>query len=158
MKTKVKSFTLSEMLVVLIITAIVVGMAFSVLTLVRKQVNILKLNSEEETEIELLKSKLFIDFNSFSEVNYIEKKQIFFKNEIDSTFYIIRDNFIIENQDTLTTKLYSFQTFYKSNIVTQGRIDAIEIEIEKNKKTKESIIIFKINDAQEINEINFNGI
>ncbi len=158
MKTKVKSFTLSEMLVVLIITAIVVGMAFSVLTLVRKQVNILKLNSEEETEIELLKSKLFIDFNSFSEVNYIEKKQIFFKNEIDSTLYIISDNFIIENQDTLTTKLYSFQTFYKSNIVTQGRIDAIEIEIEKNKKTKESIFIFKMNDAEEINEINFNGI
>lgn len=158
MKTKVKSFTLSEMLVVLIITAIVVGMAFSVLTLVRKQVNILKLNSEEETEIELLKSKFFIDFNTFSEVNYSEKKQIFFKNEIDSTFYIIKDNFIIENQDTLITKLNSVKIFYKKKIVTQGRIDAIEIEIEKNKKTKESIFIFKMNDAQEINEINFNGI
>lgn len=158
MKTKVKSFTLSEMLVVLIITAIVVGMAFSVLTLVRKQVNILKLNSEEETEIELLKTKLFIDFNSFSEVNYSENKQIFFKNEIDSTFYIIKDNFIIENLDTLTTKLNSVKIFYKNKIVTQGRIDAIEIEIEKNKKTKESIFIFKMNDAQEVNEINFNGI
>lgn len=158
MKTKIKSFTLSEMLVVLIITAIVVGMAFSVLTLVRKQVNILKLNSEDETEIELLKSKLFIDFNSFSEVNYSENKQIFFKNEIDSTFYIIKDNFIIENQDTLTKKLNTVKAFYKNKIVTQGKIDAIEVDIEKNKKTKESIFIFKMNDAQEINEIYFNGI
>lgn len=158
MKTKVKSFTLSEMLVVLIITAIVVGMAFSVLTLVRKQVNILKLNSEEETEIELLKSKFFIDFNTFSEVNYIENKQIFFKNEIDSLFYEINDNIVIVNQDTLTTKLQSIKAFYKNKIVIQGRIDAIEVEIEKNKKTKESIFIFKLNDAQEVNEINFNGI
>lgn len=158
MKTKIKSFTLSEMLVVLIITAIVVGMAFSVLTLVRKQVNILKLNSEEETEIELLKSKFFIDFNTFSEVNYIGNRQIFFKNEIDSLFYEINDNIVIVNQDTLTTKLQSIKAFYKNKIVIQGRIDAIEVEIEKNKKTKESIFIFKMNDTQEVNEINFNGI
>ncbi|TEB40727.1 hypothetical protein D0809_29130, partial [Flavobacterium circumlabens] len=36
---KVKSFTLSELLIVMIITAIVVGMAFSVLRLVQKQIH-----------------------------------------------------------------------------------------------------------------------
>lgn len=39
MNNKVKSFTLSELLVVMIITAIVVGMAFSVLRLVQKQIH-----------------------------------------------------------------------------------------------------------------------
>ena len=39
---KIPAFTLSEVLIVLVITAIVIGIAFSVLTLVNKQYNAIR--------------------------------------------------------------------------------------------------------------------
>ena len=61
MNKKLNSFTLSEMLVVLVITAIVVGLAFSVLSLVRKQVYRLQNDTDKRVQYDLLKNKLFID-------------------------------------------------------------------------------------------------
>lgn len=158
MKTKLKSFTLSEMLVVLIITAIIVGMAFSVISLVRKQVNTLKVNTENQTKVELLESKLYINFNKYAEIQFTEKKGFVCKNEVDSTFFIIKDNLIISDQDTLTTKLKEVKAFYKNEIVKQGRVDALEVILNKDKKGTESIFVYKVNDAQEFNEISLNGI
>ncbi|MBQ52974.1 MAG: hypothetical protein CMF35_15035, partial [Leeuwenhoekiella sp.] len=43
-KTKLKAFTLSEMLVVLAITAIVVSLAFVILNLVTKQIQLISTN------------------------------------------------------------------------------------------------------------------
>ena len=157
MNNKVKSFTLSEMLVVLVITAIVVGLAFSILTLVRKQIRILQTNAEETTKRELLESKFIIDFNKYSEISINDENLIKFKNELDSTFYTIKDNFIITNNDTIANKLNKIDFYYKNKIITIGRIDALKIVLEPKKGVYRTIFVYRKNDATELNEINLDG-
>jgi len=158
MNTKTKSFTLSEMLVVLIITAIVVGLAFSVLTLVRKQIVILQTNAEETTKNELLENKLLVDFNKYSSIEVLNENLIQFKNEIDSTSYVILDTYIISNRDTLTSKLHQIDFYYKNKLVEKGRIDAIKVTLEPKKEILKPLFVYKTNDATELNEINLNGL
>lgn len=157
MNNKVKSFTLSEMLVVLVITAIVVGLAFSILTLVRKQIRILQTNAEETTKRELLESKFIIDFNKYSEISINDENLIKFKNELDSTFYTIKDNFIITNNDTIAKKMNKIDFYYKNKIITIGRIDALKIVLEPKKGVYRAIFVYRKNDATELNEINLDG-
>ena len=52
--SKVQAFTLSEMIVVLIITSIVIGMAFSVLRLVQKHMGGIQDNFNRSTELNRL--------------------------------------------------------------------------------------------------------
>ncbi|WP_299517042.1 prepilin-type N-terminal cleavage/methylation domain-containing protein, partial [uncultured Flavobacterium sp.] len=60
---KVKSFTLSELIVVMIITVIVVGIAFSVLLLVKKQIKGIEKNYQKTTQLALFEEKFWRDFN-----------------------------------------------------------------------------------------------
>ncbi|HBI00707.1 MAG TPA: hypothetical protein DDY18_03685, partial [Flavobacterium sp.] len=61
---KVKSFTLSELIVVMIITVIVVGIAFSVLLLVKKQIKGIEKNYQKTTQLALFEEKFWRDFNN----------------------------------------------------------------------------------------------
>ena len=157
MSKRLKSFTLSEMLVVLIITAIVVGLAFSVLTLVRKQVFNLQSNTDQKINQDLLQSKLFIDFNTYTEAFVEESNKLKFKNEVDSVFYIFEENLIKLDTDTLCRNLNQVQFLYKNNNVKQGRVDAVKYTIETKQGVFTNYFIYKSNDALEINEISLNG-
>jgi len=63
--SKIKAFTLNEMLVVLLITAIVVGMSFAVLSLVQQQMHGIDGNYKKNTAFNLLKQSLWFDVISF---------------------------------------------------------------------------------------------
>ena len=115
MNKKLNSFTLSEMLVVLIITAIVVGLAFSVLSIVRRQVHKLQNDTDQRVQYDMLKSKLFLDFNKYPNAYLSGDDTFMFKSEIDSTIYTITDNLIITNQDTLVKNVKEAQFFYKNS-------------------------------------------
>ena len=158
MSKRLKSFTLSEMLVVLIITAIVVGLAFSVLTLVRKQVFNLQSNTDQKINQDLLQSKLFIDFNTYTEAFVEESTKLKFKNEVDSVFYIFEENLIKLDRDTLCRNLNQVQFLYKNNNVKQGRVDAVKYSVETKQGVFTNYFIYKSNDALEINEISLNGL
>jgi type II secretory pathway pseudopilin PulG len=158
MSKRLKSFTLSEMLVVLIITAIVVGLAFSVLTLVRKQVFNLQSNTDQKINQDLLQSKLFIDFNTYTEAFVEESNKLKFKNEVDSVFYIFEENLIKLDRDTLCRNLNQVQFLYKNNNVKQGRVDAVKYSVETKQGVFTNYFIYKSNDALEINEISLNGL
>ncbi|VXB36736.1 conserved hypothetical protein [Flavobacterium sp. 9AF] len=158
MNTKTKSFTLSEMLVVLIITAIVVGLAFSVLTLVRKQIFILQTNAEQTTKKELFEYKLNLDCNRYSEIKLLDDNTLLLKSEIDSVLYTFNIPLVVlNNQDTIATNLHEITYFYKNKLVNQGRIDAIKIMIEPKKGIFKPLFIYKTNDATELNDLQTNG-
>ncbi|MEM9650388.1 MAG: prepilin-type N-terminal cleavage/methylation domain-containing protein, partial [Bacteroidota bacterium] len=59
---KLRAFTLSEMLVVLLLTVIVVGLAFSVLNLVQRQMSGIESNYARNTAFDQLKQSLWVDF------------------------------------------------------------------------------------------------
>ncbi len=127
-KNKLKSFTLSELLVVMIITAIVVGMAFSVLRLVQKQIHIIEVNFEKSTNLVLFEQKLWQDFNELNEVAYNENdRSLYMKTDMDSVLYSFQDNYILRNTDTLKLKLKINKLFFEGNEVKNGNVDALFI-------------------------------
>ncbi|WP_136667685.1 type II secretion system protein J [Flavobacterium sp. H122] len=153
MPTKLKSFTLSELLVVMIITAIVVGMAFSVLRLVQNQINIIRGNYEKSTKLSLFEQRLWQDFNEFNQITFNKKKsQLLFQSELDSIQYAFEPDFVLRNKDTIKLKLNIDHIQFEGEKVSEGDIDAIAISGE-SELPKYKIFVSKKNDiTQKMNE------
>lgn len=145
---KVNSFTLSEMLVVMIITAIVVGIAFSVLSLVQRNIEKIKNNLNITTELSLFEQRLYTDFN---EHNYITKEnnKLMLISDIDTLIYNFNEEFLIRNTDTIPLKLDIISTFYFGNKVENGNIDAVYISA-KEEINDYGIFVSKQNDAVQL--------
>lgn len=125
-QTKVKSFTLSELLVVMIITAIVVGLAFSVLNLVARQIRTIEKNFQKNTELSLFEQRLWQDFNEHSTIKYSDSKLILL-SDVDTVYYTFNEEHVLRNRDTIHTKLSIDNTYYLGRKVRSGYIDAISL-------------------------------
>jgi prepilin-type N-terminal cleavage/methylation domain-containing protein len=128
LKNKVKSFTLPELLVVMIITAIVVGMAFSVLRLVQKQIYTIEMNFEKTSRLALFEQKIWQDFNELSFIEYNENKHsLLLQSEMDTVLYSFQEKYTLRNTDTLKLKLDITRLFFEGKAVKGGNIDAMSI-------------------------------
>lgn len=128
MNNKVRSFTISELLVVMIITAIVVGMAFSVLRLVQKQIHAIQKNYDKTTDLSLFEQKLWQDFNEFSDIKYISKENnLSLESEMDTVVYSFQKDFILRNKDTIKLKLVIDRLLFAGKLAKDENIDAIAI-------------------------------
>ena len=145
---KVKAFTLSEMIIVLMLTTIVVGLAFSVLRLVQSHMFSIKENFETQTEVQKLQESLSIDFNRYASVNYHpENKRLFFKNEIDSIAYQIEDEFIVRESDTFNLKVKEPRFFYRGSLIPNGKVDAFKCSILTGSQLTKDIFVYQKLDA-----------
>ncbi len=135
------------MVVVLIITSIVVGLAFSVLNLVQKHMLVIKDNFHRKSELNTLEQVLHIDFNTYShiEFNPIEDRLIF-KTPVDSSTYFFKDTYIIRDTDTFNIHLEKKLLFFNGNRTETGTIDALKLITSKENQNK-TVFVFKTNDA-----------
>ena len=125
---KVKSFTLPELLVVMIITAIVVGMAFSVLRLVQKQIRTIETNFEKTTSLALFEQRLWQDFNEMNTIQFNAKENsLLMESEMDTVMYSFQENFTLRNTDTIKLRLVANKLFFKGKEIQGGFIDALSI-------------------------------
>lgn len=156
MKTKqgkLPAFALQEMMVVLAITTIVVGMAFSVLNLVQKQMGTIEDIYEVKLEANKLRQSLWVDFNRYSYAHFDQKKQqLYFSNELEEKIYTIIKDKIYTERDTFNIQLENKVFYFKNQEREIGEIDAIEL-----KTTKETghqhLFVFKDNaPATDINQ------
>ncbi|MBC7410101.1 MAG: prepilin-type N-terminal cleavage/methylation domain-containing protein [Arcicella sp.] len=146
LKNKIKSFTLSEMLVVMIITAIVVGMAFSVLKLVQKQIHTIQKNFDKTSTLALFEQRLWLDFNEYNSIKLFQKQNnIRLESELDTIIYAFSDDFILRNTDTIKLKLSITKGMFQSQQVKEGVIDAIQISGE-SELPNYTIFVSKKND------------
>lgn len=144
---KIKAFTLNEMLVVLLITTILVGMAYAVLNLVQRQMHGIEGNYERNTEINLLRQSLWIDFNAHEGIWYDEDKaELFFANELKEVTYKITKDHIIKNRDTFHIQIIDKVFFFKGKSRLSGEIDALDIRMSKENGSKR-IFVSKQNAA-----------
>jgi len=144
---KIKAFTLSEMIVVLIVTSIVVGLAFSVLRLVQKQMYTIQQHHANNVELDRLETILWLDFNNYSTLTYNElSNSIKFSNAMDSVSYKFLDDKIIKKEDTFNVKWLSKKVYFEGEVCTKGYIDALKIETSKTYYERK-LFIFKKNDA-----------
>lgn len=151
MNKKLKSFTISELLVVLIISSIVVGIAFSVLDLTRKEIQKINQNKEFEIKINQAELKLTIDMNSFSKCK-VSESYLFFKNEIDSIQYQILDENLIVKEDTLLSNIIEVGYFFKGKKINNGAFDALKFVVNTKKDVNSTVFVYKANDAS--NDLN----
>ncbi|PWH83990.1 hypothetical protein DIS18_05430 [Algibacter marinivivus] len=144
---KTQAFTLSEMIVVLILTSIVVGLAFSVLDLVQKQILAIKDNYNKNLELTKLETALWLDFNRYPNITYHGfKEELVFKNELDSITYFFSEAYIIKGQDTFAIQLHQKQYYFDGKILNNGQVDALKLEASKAFQNKQ-LFVFKQNDA-----------
>jgi competence protein ComGC len=143
---KIAAFTLSEMLVVLLLTIIVVGLAFSVLGLVQKQMWDIQKNYEEKTTDNLLQQALWVDFNSNASIEFSNKQQaLFLGNEAKEQSYRFYEGYILRGTDTLDTNFTVSKMFYKGVEVSNGFIDALELT--NTDQVPKTLFIYKKNTA-----------
>ncbi|TBN04484.1 hypothetical protein EYD45_07510 [Hyunsoonleella flava] len=135
------------MIVVIIITTIVVGMAFSVLAMVQKHMKGIQANFNKTLEIEKLEQVLNIDFNRHTKIEYDTiNDELFFISEIDTVAYQFTENHVITPMDTLHIPLHHKQFFFNGLKVNYGRIDAIKLETTKT-FLSQNVFVYKRNDA-----------
>ena len=146
-RKKIKAFTLYEMIVVLLITTIVVGMAFSVLRLVQKQMHSISINYEKEMELNRLRQSFWIDFRRYNHVDFLEKERILrFSNELQNNEYTISDSTIVTALDTFAIRNKGLLLFFDGEEVYNGEIDALKLILDR-KEIDKSIFIYKKNSA-----------
>ncbi len=144
---KVKAFTLNEMIVVLLITVIVVGMAFSVLNLVQKQMNTIKGIYDVKLETNKLRQSLWVDFNRYSYVFYNQKEErLYLSNELETKYYEITQNTLVNQKDTFYIQLQSKTFYFNNQEKTEGEVDAIELRTSKEAGNQQ-IFVYKQNAA-----------
>jgi type II secretory pathway component PulJ len=144
---KIKAFTLSEIIVVLILTSIVIGLAFSVLGLVQKQMLAIKANYNKNQELQKLETSLWIDFNRYPNIRYDSNEdRLVLKHDLDSVYYVFSKEFIVKAQDTFTIPLETKQFFFDGIRSQTSKVDALKLRTTKAYQNKE-LFIFKKNDA-----------
>ena len=147
MVQKVKGFTLSEMLVVLLLTTFVVGISFSVLQLIQKQMHGIEGNFEQRTEYNLLYQSLWINFNQHGRVWYnTDLNQLTFANDLNTLKYEISETYVTKQKDTFFVKIDRPQFFFKGKPQSFGEIDAIDFFIVAE-GSKRRFFVFKKNAA-----------
>lgn len=146
-KNKIKSFTFPELLVVMIITAIVVGMAFSVLRLVQKQIHAIETNFNKTTSLALFEQRLWQDFNELNTIEFnVKENSLLLESEMDTVVYSFQENYLIRNNDTIKLKLITNKFLFKGKEVQGGIIDAVLISA-KAELLDYEIFVSKKNDV-----------
>lgn len=125
---KIKAFTISEILVVLIISAIVVGLTMSVLNLVQQQVRSIQKNESLLTEVRLLEKALRLDFER-GDLHYnSHTNQLVARGVTDTTYYHFLKEQIVRNSDSLQVPVAKIKCYLDGLEVKNQAIDALEIE------------------------------
>lgn len=145
-RKKVDAFTVSEMLVVLVISSIIISITLIVLNLVQRQISSIQSIYKSNTQIQLLERTLWQDFNKYNISYKNQPKQLKFVSEIDSVFYTFNENIIVRNADTLSVKISNPKFYLDGSEIKEGKLDAIEFQLSKEITTKK-IFIFKEKDA-----------
>ena len=142
---KVNAFTLTEMLIVLVISAIIAGLAFTIINLFSRNLYHIQKNYTVSTKAHLLQEQLSLDFNKYHSISYRkELSQLLLKTPLDSITYHFTERVIIRNTDTLLKSNVKKSLFNHGIETQQGNIDAIKLTFTT---TKISYFIFKQNDA-----------
>jgi prepilin-type N-terminal cleavage/methylation domain-containing protein len=146
LKKKIPAFTLTEMLLVLAITAIIAGLAFAIITLFTKNMRDIEKNYSKSTYLGLFTDQLALDFNRFHTIEYNQSdRELIFKNPLDSVRYLWVENLVMRETDTVLDLPSGLELYNLGDKVENGNIDAIKIILEE--KDLEYIFLFQLKDA-----------
>lgn len=149
---KVKAYTLSELIIVIIITSIVAGLSFSALNLVHSHMNQINKNFDYELKVKQTELQMRIHFNTYSKVYMTTTDQLVFKTYKDSLIYHFETDYFIQDSDTVPLTLVDKTYFFKGHKVESGTIDALEVTFQQSEHIQTKLFVYKENDALTILE------
>lgn len=134
---KIKGVTLTEVLVVLAITAIVASLAFTLLNYFNQSLTVVSKNYSDNTDLQLLQQELTVDFNSYPEIKFnLKSGELVLKSPLDSIVYRLDEQFIIKEHDTLFKGTLLYDKYYLGVKSKEASIDAIKVSIAQGSLTK----------------------
>ncbi len=147
--TKIPAFTLTELLVVLTISSLVIGLAYALLAIFNKNLLNIENNYARTTNHRLFEEQINIDFNSYGELWYSQKeKRMIFRSPIDSITYRFEDEVIFRSTDTIYPSNSKLNLYYLGTEVSSGRVDAIKFWTDPEKD--QYFFVSKRNDVSEL--------
>jgi prepilin-type N-terminal cleavage/methylation domain-containing protein len=145
-QTKVKAFTLAEMLVVLVVASIVISMGFLVLNMVRKQVKLIQNAYHKKQEMQFFETTFSRDIHTH-QASYNEKESILtLSNTKEVLTYRFLKEAVVREKDSFFIEIATKKLFLNGKEVTEKTIDAIEINF-SNQFASKQLFIHKVKDA-----------
>lgn len=146
LNNKIQAFTLTEIAIVIVISTIVAGLAFSVIRIIQKNTSAISENYNKRTIINSLELALKIDFNTFNKITWDEKKQeLTLNSPIKEKKYTFYNDSVINNRQSYKIKVFKKSFFFKGKEIFANEIDALKMEFDTLKRPQ-SFFIFKLND------------
>jgi prepilin-type N-terminal cleavage/methylation domain-containing protein len=126
---KINAFTLSEMLVVLVVSSILISMAFVAVSMVQKQVYLIQKNLSKKQQLLFFEATLLRDFNTHRVFFIKQENSLLLTSSKDSISYTFFDDFVIRGTDTIKISFENKTLFLDGAMVTDGEIDAISLNL-----------------------------
>lgn len=136
---KIKSFTITEMLVVMILTTIVIAIAILVLNLVQNELIGIQVNLKNNTEVRTLELTLWNDFNKNDVLVASKNNQLVCISLCDTVIYQFKENYVLRDTDTLKISIEK-KEFYLDMNTALTSVDAIELNLSKEFQNKKLFI------------------
>lgn len=129
-KAKVPSFTLSELLMVMLLTVLIAGLCYTVLGYVQKKITAFTSQVDTSLHINTIEHLITNDLNRFNTIDwYASNKTVVFKNPIDSVVYEFKDNVLFRNKVLLLQQVNKKTFFFRGVPIASGPLDAFMLEI-----------------------------
>jgi hypothetical protein len=129
---KIKSFTLAELLVVLVLSALVVSISLSVLNLIQKQIGSIRRIEDRGQEILFLERALWQDFNRGTVFYDPDLGQLNIYGTLDTISYELLPEYVLRNNDTLLLEVSNLVCYLDGYLVENNQVDAIELSFSTN--------------------------
>ena len=145
-QTKIKAFTLAEMLVVLVVASIVISMGFLVLSMVRKQVQLIQNAYHKKQEMQFFETTFARDMHTHR-ASYNKKEAVLtlFNSKEVFTYRFLKEA-VVREKDTFFIEVATKKLFLDGKEVKEKTIDAIEINF-SNQFASKQLFIHKVKDA-----------
>ena len=140
------SFTLSEVLVVMLITSMVITIAVLVLNIVQKEVAAIQLNFKQKTDVRSLEQALWNDLNTHRVFFKKETNHIITISKKDTVSYHFMNDFLLRNTDTIQLSGTTIKPYLDNLAVNDGEIDGLELALDKKSNFKK-LFIYKTKSA-----------
>ena len=146
-KHKIRGFTLSDVLVALAISGIILGIIYMAITLITQNIGSIKQNYVQSDVLQLAEQQITLDFNRFPEAYFSQfDNEIIFKSPLDSVTYRFEEDYLLRDRDTLFLHIANKTVYLGGTSTEQGTTDALKLTCEKGTETV-SIFVFKENDT-----------
>ena len=129
---KIPAYTLTEVLVVLALTAIVAALSFSALGFVKRSLGLIETNYEFANTYRSLELELSIDFAKTGSFTVVENGALIIENPAETIRYQIENELLIKNTDTLYQGVVWAEFFLKGDLTASGEIDALKLVFSEN--------------------------